>query len=76
MDKTTLISVRVSEESLKVIDDYCKDSTWMKRSNVINSAIDFMAWAIKNGHGETIRRFYPKWDEVDKFDFLYHRIPR
>lgn len=76
MDKTTLISVRVSEESLKVIDDYCKDSYWMKRSSVINSAIDFMAWAIKNGHGETIRRFYPKWDEVDKFDFMYHRKPR
>lgn len=76
MDKTTLISVRVSEESLKVIDDFAKRATWLKRSSVINSAIDFMAWAIKNGHGETIRGFYPKWDEVDNFDFKYHRIHR
>lgn len=73
MDKTKLISVRVSEESLKVIDDYTKRALWMKRSAIINSAIDFMAWAIQNGHGEKVRRFYPKWDEVDKFEFDYHR---
>lgn len=76
MDKTKLVSVRVSEESLKVIDDYSKRTSWMKRSSVINSAIDFMAWAIKNGHGEKVRRFYPKWDEVDNFEFDYHRKPR
>lgn len=73
MDKTKLVSVRVSEESLKVIDDYCDSVRWVKRSNLINSAIDFMAWAIKNGHGEKIRMFNPKWDEVDNFNFDYHR---
>lgn len=73
MDTTKLISIRVSEESLKVIDDFCMRSYWMKRSSVINSAIDFMAWAIKNGHGEKIRSFIPKWDEVDNFEFDYHR---
>lgn len=73
MDKTTLISIRVSEESLKVIDDFTKKASWVKRSNVINSAIDFMAWAIKNGHGEKVRMFNPRWDEVDNFEFGYHR---
>ena len=72
MDKTTLISIRVSEESLKVIDDYAKKTPWLKRSSVINSAIDFLAWAIKNGHGEKIRKFYPKWDDVVNFEFDYH----
>lgn len=73
MDKTKLISIRVSEESLKEIDGFAKKKYWMKRSKVINSAIDFMAWAIKNGHGSKIRMFNPKWDEVEKFDFDYHR---
>ena len=73
MDKTTLISIRVSEESLKVIDDFARKTYWMKRSSIINSAIDFMAWAIKNGHGEKVRMFNPRWDEVDNFDFDYHR---
>lgn len=73
MDKTKLVSVRVSEESLKVIDDYTKKTSWMKRSAIINSAIDFMAWAIQNGHGEKVRKFMPKWETVDKFEFEYHR---
>lgn len=73
MDTTKLISIRVSEESLKVIDDFTKKTSWMKRSNVINSAIGFMAWAIKNGHGEKVRLFNHKWDEVDNFEFDYHR---
>ena len=73
MDKTKLVSVRVSEESLKVIDDYTKRASWMKRSAIINSAIDFMAWAIQNGHGEKIRMFNPRCDEVDNFIFDYHR---
>lgn len=73
MDTTKLISIRVSEESLKTIDDYCEKVSWLKRSSVINSAIDFMAWAIKNGHGEKVRRFYPESDKVDSFAFDYHR---
>lgn len=76
MYETKLISVRVSEESLKVIDDYCNTVGWLKRSNIINSAIDFMAWAIKNGHGAKIRQFYPESDKVDNFAFDYHREHR
>lgn len=73
MDTTKLISIRVSEESLKVIDDFSRKSYWMKRSSIINSAIDFMAWAIKHGHGDKVRQFNPRWDEVDNFNLDYHR---
>lgn len=73
MDTTKLISIRVSEESLKVIDDYYKTTRWVKRSSLINSAINFMAWAIKNGHGEKVRMFRQNFDEVDNFEFDYHR---
>lgn len=73
MSRTKLISVRVDEEDLKVIDEHCSNVYYRNRSVVINAGITLAALAIKKGLIGDIIKFYPKYYELDEFTFKYHR---
>lgn len=73
MNKTKLISVRVDEETMSVIDNATRISECTSRSDAINGALRLLTVAIERGYFYKILRFHPKFDEVDSFDFKYHR---
>lgn len=73
MSRTKLISVRVDEEDLKVIDEHCADVSYRKRSDVINAGVALAALAIKRGLIRDIIYFTPEYYEVDEFTFKSHR---
>ena len=74
MRATKLVSVRLDEENLKTIDRRAEKHMWRKRSNYINAAISFMAWAIENHQEEKLMKFYPEHgDVVTDFKLEYHR---
>lgn len=74
MRSTKLVSVRLDEENLKTIDRRAEKHMWRNRSNYINAAISFMAWAIENHQEEKIMKFTPEYgDVVTEFKLEYHR---
>lgn len=73
MSGTKLISIRVDEEDLKVIDEHCSNISWRKRSDVINAGITLAALAIKMGLVNDILRYHPPYWELDEFTFKCHR---
>ena len=73
MSRAKLISVRVNEEDLKVIDEHCSNISWRKRSDVINAGITLAALAIKTGLINDILRYHPPFWEFDEFTFKCHR---
>lgn len=74
MKTSKLVSVRLDEDDLKVIDEAASVIDYRKRSDYINAAVRLMAWAIKNGQQLKILRFYPSFgDVVDQFELNYHR---
>lgn len=74
MRSTKLVSVRLDEENLKTIDRCAAKSMWRKRSNIINAAISFMAWAIEHHEDKKLLGFYPEYgDVVTEFKLEYHR---
>lgn len=68
-----LVSVRLGQDELQVIDDWANSVRWHKRSDMINAAVRLAAWMIKNGHAHKLGYFKPQFDTVDKFEFEYHR---
>lgn len=77
MATTKLISIRVDENDLSVIDNAADSISYRKRSDYVNAAMRLMAWAIQNGKGDQILRFYPQFGDVmDSFDLKYHRQHR
>lgn len=74
MQTTKLVSVRLDEDDLKIIDEAALCGVNRKRSDYIHAAVRLMAWAIKNGQQLKICRFYPCYgDVVDQFELNYHR---
>ena len=74
MKAAKLVSVRLDEDDLKVIDEAAMSGVYRKRSDYIHAAVRLMAWAIKNGQQLKICRFYPNYgDVVDQFELNYHR---
>lgn len=81
MSKTTLISFRIDDEDLKVIDEECnkyKGTTWSsykaKRSYYINSALNLYAELLRRGLTGKVDKFYPRFgDVIDEFKLEYHR---
>ena len=74
MRSTKLVSVRLDEENLKTIDRRAEKHMWRNRSNYINAAISFMAWAIENHQEEKIMSFRPEHgDVVTEFKLEYYR---
>lgn len=73
MSRTKLISVRVDEEDLRVIDEHCADISYRKRSDVINAGVALAALAIRRGLIKDIIYFNPDYYEVDEFTFKSHR---
>lgn len=74
MRGTKLVSVRLDEENLRTIDVEASKQTWRKRSEYINAAIRFMAWAIENRKQEKLMQFFPEYGDVmDEFTMSYHR---
>ena len=73
MNKTKLISVRVDEETMSVIDNATRNLEYASRSDAINGALRLLTVAIERGNFYKILRFHPQFDEVDSFDFEYHR---
>lgn len=77
MAATKLISVRIDEDHIQIIDDEIKKVRYGKRSDYITAAVRLMAWAIENGQAHKIQRFWPQFgDVVDSFDLTYHREHR
>lgn len=77
MATTKLISVRIDEDDIKIIDEKVKGDRYGKRSNFITAAVRLMAWAIQNGQAHKIQRFWPQYgDKVDSFELTYHREHR
>lgn len=74
MKVAKLVSVRLDEDDLKVIDEAAKNNGYRKRSDYINAAVRLMAWAIKEGKADHICKFYPCYgDVVDQFELNYYR---
>lgn len=74
MQSTKLVSVRLDEDDLNIIDKRAKGSGYRKRSDYINAAVRLMAWAIKERKEDLICKFYPCYgDVVDQFDLKFHR---
>ena len=74
MKSKKLVSVRLDEEDLQVLDQACKMDIYRKRSDYICKAVSFMAWAISNKEAHKLMKFWPEFgDIVDKFEFEYHR---
>ena len=74
MRGTKLISVRIDEDFLKIIDEYCAKHEYRKRSDVINAAIRLIATAEPLGFIGKACKFYPQFgDVIDKLEFEYHR---
>lgn len=74
MKTTKLVSIRLDEDDLKIIDEAASVIDYRKRSDYINAAVRLMAWAIKNGQHLKILRFYPCYgDVVDQFELNYYR---
>lgn len=74
MRGTKLVSVRLDEENLRTIDDAARKDAWRKRSDYVNAAIRFMAWAIEHKEKEKLLKFFPEYgDVVDEFTMSYHR---
>lgn len=74
MKAAKLVSVRLDEEDLRIIDEAASVLDYRKRSDYIHAAVRLMAWAIKNGQQLKILRFYPCYgDVVDQFELNYHR---
>lgn len=77
MATTKLISIRVDEDDLRIIDERVESVGYGKRSDLINAALRFMAWAIQDGQAHKLERFWPKYgDKVDSFALTYHREHR
>lgn len=74
MKARKLVSVRLDEDDLKIIDEAALNNGYRKRSDYIDAAVRLMAWAIKNGKAYNICKFYPQFgDVVDQFELNYHR---
>ena len=77
MAATKLISVRIDENDLQIIDEKVKNDQFGKRSDFITAAVRLMAWAIQNGQAFKIQKFWPQYgDKVDSFELTYHREHR
>jgi hypothetical protein len=77
MATTKLISIRVDEDDLRIIDERVKSDRFGKRSDLINAALRFMAWAIQDGQAHKLEKFWPRYgDKVDSFALTYHREHR
>ena len=77
MENLKLVSVRIEPKDLETIQEWCRHMSYTKQSDVVRSAIGMAVWMIKNGHGQSLCKFYPQYgDVVDKFDFQYHREHR
>lgn len=74
MKATRLISVRVDEDYLQKIDDYCDKTDYRKRSDVINAAIRLIATAGDDRFIAKACQYWPQYgDVIDKLEFEYHR---
>ena len=77
MAKTKLISVRIDEDEINIIDEKVKKDRYGKRSDFITAAVRLMAWAIQNGQANKIQRFWPQYgDKLDSFELTDHREHR
>ena len=77
MENMKLISVRIDPRDLDALDEIVNKNRFVKRSDLIQSAIKLYLAADEKGLGEKVRRFLPQWgDVVDEFKFEYHRDHR
>lgn len=74
MSATRLISVRIDEEVLAKIDQLAENSTYRKRSDIINGALKMIAYADNSKLADKACKFWPQFgDVIDKIEFEYHR---
>jgi metal-responsive CopG/Arc/MetJ family transcriptional regulator len=77
MEKLKLVSVRVDPRDLEELDKIVENSSYVKRSDLIQAGIKLYIAAHRMGKGRDVRRFNPRWnDVVDKFEFEFHREHR
>ena len=74
MKGTKLVSVRIDEDVLAKIDQIAGNSTYRKRSDIINGALRMIAYSDGSKMAEKACQFWPQYgDVIDKFEFEYHR---
>lgn len=74
MDELKLVSVRLSNRDLAVIDEYCKTNPFYVKSDVIRQAVSLAAALILSRCLGKVMRFHPHCDDVlDEFELKYHR---
>ena len=74
MKETKLISVRLDEEHIKTIDNYCRRQVYLTRSNLIYAAVRLMAALVQKRKVDKVFDFRPEFgDVIDEFTFKYHR---
>lgn len=73
MYKTKLISVRVDEDSLSVLENATRRYAYPRRSDAINAAIRLMAAAIEKGYLNQILRYDPHFFEMDSLEIKFRK---
>ena len=74
MKGTKLVSVRIDEDVLAKIDQLANNSTYHKRSDIINAALRMIAYSDGSKMAEKACKFWPQFgDVIDKFEFEFHR---
>lgn len=77
MENLKLVSVRIDPRDLKALDEIVENTSYVKRSDLIQAGIKLYLAAHQMEKGADARRFSPQWgDVVDKFEFEYHREHR
>lgn len=59
-DYTTLVSCRIDNQTIKAIDKFCEGRSYLKRSTVINQALN---------------KVFRDNNDINIYDFLYHNQP-
>lgn len=73
MDKTKVVTFRISEDALKGIDQIAQKNKYYRRSNVISAGINLMLELEKRGLAERALHFFPCLDEVTKLELEIRR---
>lgn len=73
MDKSKVVTFRISEDALKAVDKLVNNHAYFNRSHVIMAGIKMMLELEEKGLAGRALSYNPKYDEVTQLDFDIRR---
>lgn len=73
MSKSSVISIRLTDEMLAEVDRLAAKQRYYTRTSIIEAGIKMMIAAQDHGDVQNPINFSPRWDEVTEFSFRYRR---